>query len=48
MLGGGQNENSGNLYAINMAGIQGVPVMPVQNDRRRPLPVPPPSCFNHL
>uniref|UniRef100_A0A0R3S5J8 Uncharacterized protein n=1 Tax=Elaeophora elaphi TaxID=1147741 RepID=A0A0R3S5J8_9BILA len=43
-----QSGNGGNLFAINMTGIQGVPVMPVQNDRRRPLPVPPPGCFNHL
>ncbi|VDK76876.1 unnamed protein product [Litomosoides sigmodontis] len=48
VLATGQTGSAGNLYAINITGIQGVPVMPMQNDRRRPLPVPPPSCFNHL
>lgn len=43
-----QNGNGGNLFAINITGIRGIPVMPVQNDRRRPLPVPLPGCFNHL
>lgn len=43
-----QAGNGNNLFAINMTGIRGVPVMPMQNDRRRPLPVPPLGCFNHL
>ncbi|EFO27084.1 hypothetical protein LOAG_01405 [Loa loa] len=48
MLADAQDGNGNNLFAINITGIRGVPVMPIQNDRRRPLPVPPSGCFNHL
>ncbi|VBB31025.1 unnamed protein product [Acanthocheilonema viteae] len=46
MLADAQNGNGGSLFAINMTGIRGVPVIPVQNSRR--LPVPPSGCFNRL
>ncbi|CAG9540930.1 unnamed protein product [Cercopithifilaria johnstoni] len=48
MLVDNQNGNGGDLFTINMTGIRRVPVMPMQNDRRRPLPVPSPGYFNHL
>ncbi|OZC07617.1 hypothetical protein X798_05412 [Onchocerca flexuosa] len=48
MLVDAQDGNGNNLFGINMTGIRGIPVMPVQSDERRPLPVPPPGCLNQL
>ncbi|VDN23158.1 unnamed protein product [Gongylonema pulchrum] len=36
------------LYGINITGIRGVPTVPVEHDRRRPLPAPHSDFFNHL
>ncbi|KAK6108715.1 hypothetical protein QQG55_33110 [Brugia pahangi] len=46
ILSDAQDGSSSHLFTINMTGNRGVPV--VQNDRREPLPVLSPGCFNHL
>lgn len=46
ILSDAQDGSSSHLFTINMTGNRGVPV--VQNDRREPLPVLSPDCFNHL
>ncbi|MCP9264577.1 hypothetical protein DINM_022689 [Dirofilaria immitis] len=48
MLIDAHDRNGNNLFGINMTGIREIPVMSIQNGRRRPLPVSSPSCFNHL
>uniref|UniRef100_A0A915Q2N1 Uncharacterized protein n=1 Tax=Setaria digitata TaxID=48799 RepID=A0A915Q2N1_9BILA len=43
-----ESGNSNKLFGINITGIRGIPVMPLENNRKRALPIPPSDCFNQL
>ncbi|VDM99747.1 unnamed protein product [Thelazia callipaeda] len=48
MLKNGHDLNDPKLFGINITSIRGLQAVPLENERRRPLPIPSDNTFNHL